>query len=99
MHQASVSGCAHLRVSDGDNLQLGEIPIRFLHTPGHTQDSVTLVLPDRILTGDFLFLGEGGAGRTDLPGGDAGEHWDALQKLRAETPLAPALQTQGLKQK
>jgi rhodanese-related sulfurtransferase len=41
-------------------------------------------LPDRLLTGDFLFLGEGGAGRTDLPGGDPGAHWDALQKL---TPL------------
>jgi rhodanese-related sulfurtransferase len=34
------------------------------------------------LTGDFLFIGEGGAGRTDLPGGDAGEHWEALQRLR-----------------
>ena len=83
MHQASVSSCANIRVGDGDSVQLGEIIIRFMHTPGHTQDSVTLVLPDRILTGDFLFLGEGGAGRTDLPGGDAGEHWDSLQKLRS----------------
>lgn len=81
MHHRSVSSCANRRVGDGDSLQLGEIPVRFLHTPGHTQDSITVVLPDRILTGDFLFLGEGGAGRTDLPGGDAGEHWDSLQKL------------------
>jgi glyoxylase-like metal-dependent hydrolase (beta-lactamase superfamily II)/rhodanese-related sulfurtransferase len=81
MHTLSASGCANVRVADGDTLRLGDIEIRVLHTPGHTQDSITLLLPDRILTGDFLFIGEGGAGRTDLPGGDAGEHWDALRKL------------------
>lgn len=83
MHRLSASACASQRVEEGDQLRLGEINVGVLHTPGHTQDSVTLVLPDRLLTGDFLFIGEGGAGRTDLPGGDPGEHWDALQKLRA----------------
>jgi sulfur dioxygenase len=82
MHRLSASACANLRVDDGDRLALGDVTVAVLHTPGHTQDSVTLVLPDRLLTGDFLFIGAGGAGRTDLPGGDAGEHWDALQKLR-----------------
>lgn len=82
MHRLSASGCANVRVDEGDRISVGDLTVRVLHTPGHTQDSVTLVLPDRILTGDFLFIGEGGAGRTDLPGGDAGEHWDALQKLR-----------------
>jgi sulfur dioxygenase len=82
MHQLSASGCANVRVQQGDEIRLGDLVLRVLHTPGHTQDSVTLVLPDRLLTGDFLFIGEGGAGRTDLPGGDAGEHWEALQKLR-----------------
>jgi sulfur dioxygenase len=81
MHTLSASACANLRVADGAELRLGEVHLRVIHTPGHTQDSVTLVLADRIITGDFLFIGEGGAGRTDLPGGDAGEHWDALQKL------------------
>lgn len=81
MHQRSVSSCANLRVQDGDTLTLGDIVGHWWHTPGHTQDSLCLVLADRILTGDFLFIGEGGAGRTDLPGGDAGEHWDALRKL------------------
>ena len=83
MHHRSVSACANVRVGEGDMLTLGEIGIHFLHTPGHTQDSLTLQLPDRILTGDFLFIGAGGAGRTDLPGGDAGEHWDSLLKLSA----------------
>lgn len=70
-----------LRVAEGQRLQIGDIPMEVLHTPGHTADSLSLRLPDRLLTGDFLFLGEGGAGRTDLPGGDPGQHWDALQKL------------------
>jgi glyoxylase-like metal-dependent hydrolase (beta-lactamase superfamily II)/rhodanese-related sulfurtransferase len=83
MHHNSVSSCANLRVGEGDTVNLGELEFHVLHTPGHTQDSITLRLPDRILTGDFLFIGSGGAGRTDLPGGDAGEHWDSLQKLRS----------------
>jgi glyoxylase-like metal-dependent hydrolase (beta-lactamase superfamily II)/rhodanese-related sulfurtransferase len=93
MHTLSASACANLRVEDGAELRLGELRLRVLHTPGHTQDSITLVLSDRILTGDFLFIGDGGAGRTDLPGGDAGEHWDALLKLRRfpdETLVFPA---------
>jgi glyoxylase-like metal-dependent hydrolase (beta-lactamase superfamily II)/rhodanese-related sulfurtransferase len=82
MHTSAPSACANVRVADGDVLSVGDVGLRVLHTPGHTQDSISLLSDDRILTGDFLFLGEGGAGRTDLPGGDAGEHWDALQKLR-----------------
>jgi rhodanese-related sulfurtransferase len=54
-----------------------------MHTPGHSGDAVCLVLPDRILTGDTLFLDDGGAGRDDLPGGDAGAHWGSLQRLQA----------------
>lgn len=71
-----------LRVTEGRSLALGDAPIEVLHTPGHTADSMSLRLPEILLTGDFLFLGEGGAGRTDLPGGDPGAHWDSLQKLR-----------------
>lgn len=82
MHALSAAVCANVRVEEGDTIRVGGLAVRVLHTPGHTADSVTLALPDRLLTGDFLFLGAGGAGRTDLPGGDAGEHWDALQKLR-----------------
>jgi glyoxylase-like metal-dependent hydrolase (beta-lactamase superfamily II)/rhodanese-related sulfurtransferase len=81
MHELSTAQCANRRVRDGDRITIGDVTLELVHTPGHTQDSLTVRLPDRILTGDFLFIGEGGAGRTDLPGGDAGEHWDALQKL------------------
>jgi len=62
---------------------LNAIPVSVIHTPGHTKDSISLVFGDRVLTGDALFLDTGGAGRDDLPGGDAGEHWESLQKLAA----------------
>jgi glyoxylase-like metal-dependent hydrolase (beta-lactamase superfamily II)/rhodanese-related sulfurtransferase len=81
VHRLSASACARSRVDEGQELELGELRLGFLHTPGHAPDSLTVLLPGKLLTGDFLFIGEGGAGRTDLPGGDAGEHWDALQKL------------------
>jgi rhodanese-related sulfurtransferase len=81
MHSKTGANEVDVRVADGDEIAVGDVKARVLHTPGHTKDSITLVFPDRILTGDFLFLGEGGAGRTDLLGGDPGEHWDALQKL------------------
>ena len=82
MHQNSVAGCVDRHLEDGETLLLGEVPVQVMHTPGHTQDSLTLRLPDRLLTGDFLFIGEGGGGRTDLPGGDATEHWESLQKVK-----------------
>jgi len=82
MHESSVAGCVDRRLRDGETLLLGEVPVHVMHTPGHTQDSVTLRLQDRVLTGDFRFLGEGGGGRTDLPGGDEAEHWESLQRMK-----------------
>ena len=63
-----------LLLQEGDVIMLGDITFVVIHTPGHTKDSLTLLLPDRILTGDVLFLDDGGGGRDDLPGGDQGEH-------------------------
>ena len=83
VHAASRVAEGNARVEEGRRLMVGTLPMEVIHTPGHTPDSMSLRLPDRLLTGDFLFLGEGGAGRTDLPGGDPGAHWDSLQKLAA----------------
>ncbi len=84
MHRDAPAECADSRVTDGFEWKLlDEIPVTVLHTPGHTRDSVSLVFPDRVLTGDALFLDDGGAGRDDLPGGDPGAHWESLQKLAA----------------
>jgi rhodanese-related sulfurtransferase len=101
MHKKSFSLCANHKVVDGDLVTMGDLSLRVLHTPGHTRDSICLVLPDRILSGDSLFIGASGAGRTDLPGGDSGEHWDSLAKL-AEFPdemlVFPAHDYHGLTQ-
>ncbi len=81
MHATAPPRCVTYRVLDGFTYNLGTIAIEVMHTPGHTKDSISLILPDRILTGDTLFLGDGGAGRDDLPGGNPGEHWDSLQRV------------------
>ncbi len=81
MHQKAPARCVTFHLTDGFTCLLGKIPINVMTTPGHTKDSVALVLEDRILTGDVLFLDEAGAGRTDLPGGDPGEHWDSIQRV------------------
>lgn len=74
--------CVTHRVKEGDVISLGDIPMKIIETPGHTLDSISIVLPGRILTGDVLFLDEGGAGRDDLPGGSPELHWQSLEKLK-----------------
>jgi hydroxyacylglutathione hydrolase len=56
-------------VSDGRVLKIGSIPANVIHTPGHTEGSICLYLPDQqtLIAGDTLFAGS--IGRTDLPGG------------------------------
>jgi glyoxylase-like metal-dependent hydrolase (beta-lactamase superfamily II) len=68
MHQLSPAPFVDLRVEDGETIRVGELRLQVIHTPGHTRDSICLVAPGHLLTGDTLLLG--GAGRTDLPTGD-----------------------------
>jgi sulfur dioxygenase len=82
LHASAPSPCADIKVSEGHVFTFSSTPIRILHTPGHTKDSVCFILPGILFTGDTLFLDDGGAGRDDLPGGDAGEHWESLEKLK-----------------
>jgi sulfur dioxygenase len=79
MHKKTGVRTVNLRLGDGSSLRLGELKVEVVETPGHTRDSVTLSLPGMILTGDWLFIG--GAGRTDLPGGDPAEHWESLRRV------------------
>jgi glyoxylase-like metal-dependent hydrolase (beta-lactamase superfamily II) len=78
MHRASPAPFVDLAVQDGDSLTLGTLRLRVVHTPGHTADSMCIVLPDRVLTGDTLLLGS--LGRTDLPTGNAEALWDSLHE-------------------
>lgn len=80
VHRDAGALCADLLVTDGVRLQLGEIEIEVLHTPGHTNGCVSYVIDDRVFTGDALFIG--GCGRTDFQHGDAGTLYDSItQKL------------------
>ncbi len=64
-------------VEDGDILRVGEIPISVIYTPGHTADSICLLVDStKLLTGDTLFVGE--CGRTDFPGGSSKSMYNSL---------------------
>jgi hydroxyacylglutathione hydrolase len=67
----------HFAVSDGDVIEIGSIRLRVLHTPGHSKDSMCLILDNQLIfTGDTLFVGN--CGRTDLPGSDPAEMYHSL---------------------
>jgi glyoxylase-like metal-dependent hydrolase (beta-lactamase superfamily II) len=76
MHRESPSPLVDRHVDDGDVLTLGKERIEVLHTPGHTPDSVCYRVAGAVLTGDTLMVG--GSGRTDFPGADAGQQYDAV---------------------
>ncbi len=71
-----------MTVEDGDKLTLGGLVIRVLHTPGHSPDSICLLMDRKLLTGDTLFVGE--CGRIDLPGGDPGKMYQSLFRVILE---------------
>lgn len=98
MHGGTKVSCVARRLEDGETLGLGEETVSFLHTPGHTKDSMTLRLSEGLLSGDFLFIGSQGAGRLDLPGSDPATHYESLRKLDRlpdELALLPAHDYQG----
>ncbi len=76
MHRASLAPYVDVRVDDGETIIAGHLRLRVLHTPGHTDDSISLVLADRVLTGDTLL--RLGTGRTDLPTGNPEALYDSL---------------------
>ena len=76
MHRASAAPHVDVRVDDGETLIVGKLRVRILHTPGHTDDSISLVLADRVLTGDTLL--RLATGRTDLPTGDPEALYESL---------------------
>lgn len=97
MHRLSPAPYVDLRLDDGDMLMVGELRVKALHTPGHTRDSMCLLVDDRVFTGDTLLIG--GTGRTDLPTGDPHalfeSLFDTLLKLPPETLVYPAHEYKG----
>lgn len=88
MHSASAAPYVDVRVDDGETLIAGQLRLRVIHTPGHTADSISLVLPDRVLTGDTLL--RLATGRTDLPTGNADDLYDSVfaKLLRLDDAVA-----------
>ncbi|HVK42165.1 MAG TPA: MBL fold metallo-hydrolase [Phenylobacterium sp.] len=97
MNRLSPAPFADIRLDDGDMLIVGELRLQALHTPGHTRDSMCLVMADRVFTGDTLLIG--GTGRTDLPTGDPHalheSLFDKLLKLPPELMVFPAHDYKG----
>lgn len=87
MSSATKSKVADTLVGDGDVLPLGDewaqhaAPLQFLHTPGHTPDSMCVFDGGRVFTGDTLFIG--GAARTDFMGGSSAQLFDSFRKIEA----------------
>ena len=76
MHHDSPAPFAGLRLDDGEMLAAGKLRFHALHTPGHTRDSMCIVVEDRVFTGDTLLIGA--TGRSDLPSGDPDQLYDSL---------------------
>ena len=74
MHEAAPVSFPHVEVADGEEHEMGNVRMTFLHTPGHTPDGLSVVVTDKsraaepwfVVTGDTLF--SGGVGRPDLLG-------------------------------
>jgi hydroxyacylglutathione hydrolase len=70
--------------ASGDVIQVGQVEIKLLHTPGHTPGSCCFCVSDALIAGDTLFLQ--GCGRVDLPGGDVDEMYYTLTQRLASLP-------------
>ena len=68
--------CISRRLRHKDIIQVGELELRALYTPGHTDDSYSFLMHDRVFTGDTLLIR--GTGRTDFQNGDPGAQYDSL---------------------
>lgn len=95
---AAGAGCADVHVNHGDVVRVGAVELRVLATPGHTDDSVSYLMDDRVFTGDALLIR--GNGRTDFQNGSASVLYDSITRvlfaLPDETLVYPAHDYKGL---
>ncbi|MGC6248946.1 MBL fold metallo-hydrolase [Bisgaard Taxon 45] len=68
---------------DSDRFSLGNLPVKVIHTPGHTPACVSYLIGDAVFVGDTLFMPDYGTARCDFPGGDANVLYQSVQKLLA----------------
>jgi sulfur dioxygenase len=86
-----------MRLAEGDRLTVEGVSMDVLYTPGHTDDSYSFVMGDRVFTGDTLLIR--GTGRTDFQNGDARMQYESLfgklLRLPDETLVFPAHDYKG----
>jgi sulfur dioxygenase len=97
MGEQSSVDCVSIRVSDGDRLRIEGLTLDVIYTPGHTDDSYSFVLHDRVFTGDTLLIRS--TGRTDFQNGDPRAQYESifhrLLRLPDETLVYPAHDYKG----
>lgn len=90
--------CVSVWFNEGEKLCVDNLHLDVLYTPGHTSDSYSLKMADRVFTGDTLLIR--GTGRTDFQNGDAAAQYDSLfgklLKLPDETLVYPAHDYNGM---
>ena len=97
MGEQSKADVVSMRVSDGDKVTIEGLSLDVMYTPGHTDDSYSYLMGDRVFTGDTLLIR--GTGRTDFQNGSARAQFDSifnrLLKLPEETLVFPAHDYKG----
>ncbi|HWX72965.1 MAG TPA: MBL fold metallo-hydrolase [Xanthobacteraceae bacterium] len=97
MGEQTKADVVSIRLTDGDKLTIEGLALDVLYTPGHTDDSYSFLLADRVFTGDTLLIR--GTGRTDFQNGDPRAQYDSifnkLMKLPDETLVYPAHDYKG----
>tara|TARA_Y100001968_G_scaffold134075_1_gene122340 strand:+ start:341 stop:1033 length:693 start_codon:yes stop_codon:yes gene_type:complete len=92
MGEKSKSEVIDLRIKDNEKINIENIELKAIYTPGHTDCSYSYLMNDRVFTGDTLLIN--GTGRTDFQNGSAEEAYDSLfnklLKLPKDTLVFPA---------
>jgi glyoxylase-like metal-dependent hydrolase (beta-lactamase superfamily II)/rhodanese-related sulfurtransferase len=97
MGEQTKADVVSMRLADGDKLTIEGLALEVLYTPGHTDDSYSFVMPDRVFTGDTLLIR--GTGRTDFQNGDPRAQYESifgrLLRLPEATLVYPAHDYKG----
>ena len=99
MGEQTKAECLSYKVSDGETIDVGGLKLKAIYTPGHTDDSYSLLLDDKVFTGDTLLIGK--TGRTDFQNGSSEQQYDSifnkLLTLKDSTLVYPAHDYNGNK--
>ena len=97
MGEQTKADVVSMRLADGDKLTIEGLSLEAMYTPGHTDDSYSFLMGDRVFTGDTLLIR--GTGRTDFQNGDSRQQYESLfgrlLKLPDETLVFPAHDYKG----